>query len=252
VVIDYVGPDVSPGQTSRHGHIQIPMHYDSGTFNKLNDFSRALGNYNTRTNRVALFDTSGNLLAGRVPSTTGNTDLFKVLRTEHMDASSQFTYLKASFPQADVGINNQYLATGSTLEQWYLERVTDFTNVQGLPATFSSTDKQNAYRLRNKGTTNLYMTANDVNHGTFSQPSFYVLSQALRSNPNWATQIWVREPVGNGSYRFRSAWVPAADKNSASVAIYLTMDRNASDTGTQNVYVQVKNDTLDRQHWLIE
>jgi len=181
VVIDYVGPDLAPGQTGGHSHIQIPMHYDSGTFNKLNDFSRALGNYNTRTNRIALLDTSGNLLAGRRPDTTANTDLFKFLRTQHRDASSQFTYLKASFSQADVGINNQYLATGQTLEQWYLERVTDFSNIQGLPATFSATDRQNSYRLRNKGTNNLYMTSNDVNHGTFSQPSFYVLSQALRS-----------------------------------------------------------------------
>jgi hypothetical protein len=254
VLIDYVGPDVAPGQTSGHGHIQIPMHYDSGTFNKLNDFSRALGNYNTRTNRIALFGTTGNVLAGRVPDTSGNTDLFKFLRTQHMDASSQFTYLKASFPQADVGINNQYLATGQTLEQWYVEPIpaADWANVQGLPATFTAADKANSFRLRNKGTNNLYMTANDVNHGTFSKPSFYVLSQARRSNPNWATQIWVKNPVGDGSFRFRSAWIPAADKNSASVDIFLTMDQNLSDTGTQNVYVQVKNDTLDRQHWLIE
>ena len=174
-----------------------------------------------------------------------------MLRTKHADAASQFTYLMASFSQADVGINNQALNTGSTLQQWYLERVTDFSNIQGLPQ-LSDTDKQNAYRFRNKGTSNLYMTSNDINRGTFSQPSFYVLSQALRAAPGWAARIWIRESVGDGSYRLRSAWIPAADKNSAAVPIYLTLDKNSADTGKQNVYVQPLDVTLDRQKWLIE
>ncbi len=245
--MDYVGPDLPAGQPSGHTHIQLPMHYDSGTFNKLNDFSRPLGNYNTPTNRVAVFDTSGHLLAGRSPDTSKNTDLFRVLRTEHVDAASQLTYLMASFPQADVGINNQALNTGSTLQQWYLERVTDFSNIQGLPQ-LSDTDKQNAYRFRNKGTSNLYMTSNDVNHGTFSQPSFYVLSQALRAVPGWATQIWIRESDGrwvvldSGAPGFRRPTRTRPRSRSL-----LTLDKNSADTGKQNVYVQPLDVTLDRQ-----
>ena len=50
-----------------------------------------------------------------------------------------------------------------------------------------------------------------------------------------------------GRTRLRSAWIPAADKNSAAVPIFLTLDKNSADTGKQNVYVQPLDVTLDRQ-----
>ena len=111
----------------------------------------------------------------------------------------------------------------------------------------TTADRQNAFRFRCKWT-NLYMTSNDVQKGSAGQPTFWVLSQAL--NSQWSTQVWIREAVGDGSFRLRSAWLPDAARDSTRLPIYLTLQAVTS-TGKQDVFVQLNSD-LDRQHWLIQ
>ncbi len=243
IVLAYTGGDVAPGQLS-NAYVQVRVTGNPES----NDFSRAIGNFITPTTRVSLFDVNNGFLAGEVPN--ASMDNFRVLRTESQDGQGQFTYLTTSTHDANVGINNQYLMTGSQSQDWYLEQVTDFSNVQGL-APLSAADKLNAVRLKCKWT-NYYMTANDQNHGTAAQPSFYVLSQALQTSPQyWATQIWIKEVVSDGSVRLRSAWLPDAARDSSRLPIYLTL-QTATSSGTQNVYVQLLNATLYTQRWIIE
>jgi hypothetical protein len=239
IVMEYNGGDVPPGALSS---VNVQLRVTGNA--KANDFSRALGNYVTPTTRLLLSDLNNGLLAGEAPN--NSSDNFKVLYTNHQDGNGQFTYLTTSFSNPNVGINNQYLMTGSQSQDWYLEQVTDFSNLQGL-GPLSPTDKLNAYRLRCKWT-NLYMTSNDVQKGTAAQPSFWVLSQAL--NSQWSTQVWIKEAVGDGSVRLRSAWLPDAARDSSRAAIYLTLQA-ATSTGKQDVFVQL-NTNLDRQHWVIE
>lgn len=243
IVLEYNGGDVAPGQLSSTS-LQVRVTGDT----KSNDFSRALGNYVTPTTRLSLFDLNNGFLAGESPN--ASSDNFKVLRANHVDSLGQFTYLTTSTSDPNVGINNQYVMTGSQSQDWYLEQVTDFSNVQGL-GPMSTTDKQNAYRLRCKWT-NLYMTANDVNKGTAAQPTFWVLSQALHNSPQWwATQIWVKELASDGSMRLRSAWLPDVARDTNQLPIYLTLQA-ATGSGKQDVFVQLGNTSLDRQKWIIE
>jgi hypothetical protein len=231
--------DVAPGARS-NVNVQLRVTSDIES----NDFSRAPGNYVTPTTRLLLSDLNNGYLAGEAPNTSALN--FRVLYTNHQDGQGQFTYLTTSFSDPNVGINNQYLMTGSQSQDWFLEPVTDFSNLQGL-GPLSAIDKRNAIRLRCRWT-NFYMTSNDVQKGTAAQPTFWVLSQAL--NPQWSTQVWIKEDVGDGSVRLRSAWLPDAARDSARLPIYLTLQA-ATTTGKQDVFVQL-NSNLDRQHWVME
>jgi hypothetical protein len=208
-------------------------------------------NYATRTTRLQLVHIPNTVLAGESPNKSTNaSDAWKVLYSNHVDGNAQLTYLTASTPYANDGINNQYLMTGQQSQDWFLEQVppASVPTLQGV-GPLTQTDTQNAFRFRCKWT-NLYMTANDVQKGTAANPSFFVLDQAL--NSQWSTQVWIREDVfGDGSlFRLRSAWMPDAGRDTNQVPIYLTLQA-ATPTGKQDVYVQ-PNQGLDRQQWHIE
>jgi hypothetical protein len=222
---------------------EVRLAYNSSSFDRSNDFSAPLGNFPLLTTRVAVFDPSNKIVDGNnqvVPNMgdrpeTGN----KVLRTAHKDANGRFTYLIAATTVVNEGINNQYQDTGKDTQQWFIEPVRDFRGM-----TIPVADQPNAFRLRNKQT-GYYMTCNDVNKGSFSQPSFFVLDQALQWK--WNTQIWIKEDAGDGSSRFRSAFTP-----SSNMPLFLTLTTNSNgDTGTQNVYVQPANNA-DTQKWIAE
>jgi hypothetical protein len=245
VALAYTGGNVAPGATS-FVNAQLRI---TGTIES-NDFSRAPGNYVTRTTRIQLNHLNTGVLAGESPTNSTNpNDAWKVLYANHQDGNGQFTYLTTSGTTVNFGINNQYLMTGSQLQDWFLEPVTNLSSLQGVGPIHPG-DAQNAFRFRCKGTNNFYMTSNDVQKGTAANPKFWVLSQVL--NPQWSTQVWIKEDVfGDGTlFRLRSAWMPDVARNTNQVPIYLTLQA-ATATGKQDVYVQ-PNQGLDRQQWYIE
>ena len=105
IALEYTGGNIPPGALS---NINVQLRVTGDV--EANDFSRALGNYVTPTTRIQLSDLN-TVLAGESPNSSS--DNFKVLYTNHQDGQGQFTYLTTSFSNPNVGINNQYLMTGS-------------------------------------------------------------------------------------------------------------------------------------------
>jgi hypothetical protein len=247
VVLDYV----PTGPTNANIGGLLTLRYDVATapFVRSNDFSQPVGNYYTWTSRVALMSTNDELLAGEVPEIV----VPKRFRTSVPDADGKFTFLTVSFNDENVGINNQYLKTGSAAEQatqqWVVESASNFPYL-------ADPDKPNAFRLRSLSA-GFYMTANDVTQIT--QPSrplyFFLLSQSLR--PNWNSQIWIKEPVGEGagSFRIRSAFLPYASDSPGKLGDpeFLTRDTTRTgNRGLQDVYVEPDNSPDALQQWVLE
>jgi len=175
---------------------------------------------------------------------------YKVLRAEHIDKNNQLTYLTAATTNVDQGINNQYVQTGSDLQKWIIEPVTDFTGL-----SVAQGDQPYAVRFRNKQT-GFYATSNNVQQtSSDGQPYFWLFDQALRTN--WMSQVWIKELLEDGSYQLRNAWKPS----STSPALYLTLNpntKNNGDKGTQDVYLRALGYTTggipfwQTQYWIIE
>jgi hypothetical protein len=246
VMLDYTQP---PGLPNNNIGGLLTLRYDGSptpTFDKSNDFSQPLDTYYTLTSRMSLMDTSGDLLAGEIP----DINVPKHVRTAQLDANNQSTYLTVSFNDVDVGINNQYLKTGSLADQqtqqWIEEDASSFPYL-------SADDKTQAFRLRSVSA-GFYMTGNDVTRIDPAHPEFFfLLSQALR--PNWNTQVWIKddiEPV-NHFFRIRSAWKPYDSPPNFDARQFLTRDNTrTNNTGLQDVYVEPEDGANSRQTWFIE
>ena len=248
VVLDYV--PTGPVSANIGGLLTLRYDVAAAPFVRSNDFSQPVGNYYTWTSRVALMSTDNQLLAGEVPEIV----VPRRFKTSVADADGKFTYLTVSLNEENAGINNQYLKTGSAADQatqqWIVESARNF------PYLESEADKQNAFRLRSVSA-GFYMTANDVTQ--IAQPSrplyFFLLSQSAR--PNWHSQVWIKEPVGESadSFRIRSAFLPFDSQSPGKFCAPEFLTRDTSRSGNRNlqdVYVEPDNFPDGLQRWLIE
>jgi hypothetical protein len=172
---------------------------------------------------------------------------YKLLRTQHQDgyAQDRYTYLTVSAAGfLPVGIDNEYFHSGWTGQQWVIERVTDFANFSGL-AALGNVEKSNAVRLKSVWN-GRYLTIATANSGSSSSPSYALKSSALLSNPYSGTQLWIKESMGDGSFRFGSA-------SSETGKMYVTLQTSANqDKGTQSVLAKPLNTALSTQKWIPE
>ncbi len=248
VVFDYNtnASDLIVGDSLRNWGELFTLRYDPLTspamskgiikFDKSNDYSQPLGNYNTWSSRIAVRDRWGSLLEGEAPDIAAPV----YIKTSVADGNGKITYLTASTAKPDDGINNQYQGIGAR-NQWIMEDASDFTGVH-------EEDKPNALRLKN-ASTSCYMTCNDLNKGSTSQPFYYLLDQAAR--PSWNTMVWVKEDAGNGLVRFRNLWRDQKNFPNNAPTLYLTR-HNGAVSGTQQVYVRPQDaNYTELQKWSV-
>jgi hypothetical protein len=254
VVLDYTPPATGTLSTNVGGLLTLrydtPQFGAQPTFNKANDFSQPLDTYHTWTSRIALENTTGELLAGERPEIV----IPVHVRTAVPDADGLTTFLTVANNTLDTGINNQYLKTGTLADQqtqqWIMEDARQFPYL-------SDDDKTRAFRLRSVSA-GFYMTGNDVTRIDAQRPEFFfLLSQALR--PNWDTQVWVRQPVDAtpNLFRIMSAWKPYDSPPDLDDLMFLTRDNSqGNNRGGQDVFVQPEVlpevGEKQRQKWLID
>ncbi len=116
----------------------------------------------------------------------------------------------------------------------------------------SDNDKTRAVRLRNVWQ-GRYMTCNDHDYGGY----YWLLSQDLHYNgsgqPNWETQVWIKEDAGNGHYRLRSDWVTSGNHSPLYVSQNNTFNNPGYSVFVQPLHVDGSgNPDWNTQSWVIE
>jgi hypothetical protein len=213
IVMNYSGNiTLNPGESLSNSDV-FGIHYsDWSTFNKTNDFSQPVANYNTWTTRMALKDYNDNLLCGEIPKVKADTT--KYISSQWTTYDNKQSYLTCTTQNANDGINCQFLDTGLTRQEWFIY---DVGNVE------------NGVRVKNLSS-GYYMTCN--NDKLQNNQYYWLLSQKL--NESWDSQIWIKEYQGYGIYKLRCRWKattgPLAGKD-----LYLSL----TNTGDKkDVYVQ--------------
>lgn len=173
---------------------------------------------------------------------TSSAPVAQYIRTKVPDNSGAHTYATMTYTDLSVnpiGINSQPLKAGWTSQERVLERATDYPTV-------------NAFRIRNAAT-NYYMTCNDKNKGSGSDPYFYCYSQAL--NKSWNTQVWIKQDNSDGSFTLKSVYQDIGEFPNNPLTIYLTrdaLDPNAN-PGIYRIYVRPTNSqNSNNQLWVVE
>ncbi len=236
---DYI--TLEPGQSLPD--TAFDLHYSNWeNFDKSNDFSQPIANYNTWSTRIVLKNADDETVSGEEPLPTWPDDTSRYLRNAWTSA-----YLTCTSQSENKGINEQTLNTGWTSQEWYIEDCSGTTiNADGKQITLPD----NAVRLRNVWAKNYYMTCNN----SFREGYYYwILSQSLHTD--WRTQIWIKEPAGDrwpGGFRLRCFWDQTTSPNSppAVYPLYLTTHSNGGDR--HDVYAQTKDNGWASQVWYIE
>lgn len=220
-----------------------------GDNKKDNDYSHPRGAHTDLTTTIAMFDIKSDPTnPAQYPPVLGDSPdipqgTTKYLRNRWFELNNNYAYNYLNLPDTNsnetVKINSQYLRTGSTAQEWYIEEVPSIT-INGKTHYFPNHE---AIRIKNLRTANLdngtgyYVTCNNIDRSGNDTLLYYVQNQKLRKD--WSTQVWIKESAGlRGGVRLRSFWhksTALTGTEGPDRYVYLTLNALGDDTA---VYCQ--------------